>query len=209
MNIELHNLFPTPVLVADFKRDFSVAELDFFKKQIEGELIYNGQGSNKNSITKNTYILNDPELENLKLDITEMLYLFIKNIYRPSSDVLPYITQSWITITKENEHHHSHNHPNSYLSGTLYIDVDESVDRIGFLKPNLWNSIRLSTDEPNSYTKHVEYIPAKRGRIVIFPSYVDHFVPVKSGKNIRTTLTFNSYLKGTIGSNDALTELIL
>jgi uncharacterized protein (TIGR02466 family) len=138
-----------------------------------------------------------------------MLYLFIKNIYRPSTDVIPYVTQSWITVTKEKEQHHMHHHPNSFLSGTLYIDVDENVDKIGFQRPNIFNSIKLPTNEPNSYTKHTEFVPAKKGRIVIFPSHVEHFVPPKVGKNIRTTLTFNSYLKGVIGSKNALTELVL
>ena len=209
MNIELHNFFPTPVMVADFKRDFSTEEKEFFKKQVEGTLKYNGKFKNKNSISENLNILDDPLMENLKYDILEMLYMFIKSIYRPSTEVLPYITQSWITVTKEGEYHHIHNHPNSYISGTLYIDADEEVDQIGFVKPNLYNSIRLSTDEPNSYTKHNEFISAKSGRIILFPSYVEHFVPAKVGNNIRTTLTFNSFLKGNLGSAAALTELIL
>lgn len=215
MNIELHNLFPTPVMVADFKRDFSQEEKEFFKKQIEGELRYNGtkdsknKFKNKNSISRNTKILEEPEMENLKYDIVEMLYLFIKQIYRPANNVLPYVTQSWITITKENEYHHIHNHPNSYLSGTLYIDADENLDSIMFFRPHIYNSIKLHSEEFNSYNENNHTIKAKTGRMIIFPSHMDHYVAPKVGKNIRTTLTFNSYLKGTLGIESALTELIL
>lgn len=213
MNIELHNLFPTPVMVADFKRDFSQEEMDFFKKQIEGDLKYNGakghKYKNKNSISNSTTILEAPEMENLKYDIVEMLYLFIKQIYRPVNDVLPYITQSWLTITKEGEFHHIHNHPNSFLSGTLYIDADENLDSIMFFKPHIYNSLRLYSEEMNSYNNSTHTIKAKTGRIIIFPSHVDHYVAPKVGKNLRTTLTFNSFLKGTIGTEDSLTLLTL
>lgn len=213
MNIELHNLFPTPVMVADFKRDFSQEEMDFFKKQIEGDLKYNGSKGhkykNKNYISNSTTILEAPEMENLKYDIVEMLYLFIKQIYRPVNDVLPYITQSWLTITKEGEFHHIHNHPNSFLSGTLYIDADENLDSIMFFKPHIYNSLRLYSEEMNSYNNSTHTIKAKTGRIIIFPSHVDHYVAPKVGKNLRTTLTFNSYLKGTIGTEDSLTLLTL
>lgn len=209
MNIELHNFFPTPVMSADFKREFSIEEKEFFKTQIAGDLKYNGGGSKKNSISNNLKILEEREMENLKYDILEMIYLFIKQIYRPSTDVLPYITQSWITVTKEGEHHHMHSHPNSFISGTLYIDADENVDSIIFTKPNLYNSIKLHTNEFNSFNTLSEKIVSKTGKIVLFPSHLDHYVSTKVGKNIRTTLTFNSFLKGTIGSADALTELIL
>jgi len=43
----------------------------------------------------------------------------------------------------------------------------------------------------------------------MFPSPTTHQVDVKKGKNTRISLAFNTFYKGTIGSNSSLTELIL
>lgn len=206
MNIELHNLFPTPVIVADFKRGFSQEELSFFDEKIKDirKIHYS-----RNSLSNDTYVLNEPVMENLNNDITEMIYLFLKNIYNPATDVLPYITQSWFTVTKENEHHHVHSHPNSFISGVLYINADENYDSIVFTKPGIYNSLKINSKEENSYTKNYERIKVKTGRIVLFPSYTTHYVDSKKGDNVRVSLAFNSFIKGTLGSRDNLTELIL
>jgi hypothetical protein len=41
----------------------------------------------------------------------------------------------------------------------------------------------------------------------MFPSSTTHSVDNKKGSNIRTSLAFNVFFKGTIGDNKALTEL--
>lgn len=207
MNLELHNLFSIPILVADFKRDFSQEEKGFFEEQKKN--VREKSHNNRNNLSSNSYILNEPVMENLNYDITEMVYLFLKNIYRPSTDILPYITQSWLTITKESQHHHIHSHPNSFISGVLYIDADEEHDSIVFSRPYLYNTIQIQSREKNSYNSHHETIKVKTGRIVIFPSHIEHFVRNKKGDNTRVALAFNTFVKGTLGSKDNLTELIL
>ena len=43
----------------------------------------------------------------------------------------------------------------------------------------------------------------------MFPSSTTHMVMTKNGENTRTSLAFNTFLKGTWGNNDALTEMKL
>jgi hypothetical protein len=43
----------------------------------------------------------------------------------------------------------------------------------------------------------------------MFPSSTTHQVETKKGNNTRISLAFNTFYKGTIGSNKDLTELIL
>jgi hypothetical protein len=44
--------------------------------------------------------------------------------------MVPYITQSWANYTKKNQYHHTHEHPNSFISGVLYINANEAHDKI-------------------------------------------------------------------------------
>ena len=43
----------------------------------------------------------------------------------------------------------------------------------------------------------------------MFPSSTIHQVETKQGNNTRISLAFNTFYKGTLGSNGTLTELIL
>ena len=49
-----------------------------------------------------------------------------------AKNVKPYITQSWLNYTRANQFHHRHEHPNSFVSGVLYINADKATDRINF-----------------------------------------------------------------------------
>jgi hypothetical protein len=43
----------------------------------------------------------------------------------------------------------------------------------------------------------------------MFPSSLTHMVETKEGTNTRISLAFNVFVKGTLGDNTRLTELIL
>ena len=43
----------------------------------------------------------------------------------------------------------------------------------------------------------------------MFPSSLTHMVETKEGNNTRISLAFNVFIKGKIGNNKQLTELIL
>ena len=53
------------------------------------------------------------------------------------------------------------------------------------------------------------FFPVETGDLFMFPSSTTHQVETKKGNNTRISLAFNTFYKGSVGSNDALTELIL
>ena len=62
--------------------------------------------------------------------------MYFEEIYKPKSKVELYITQSWCNYTKENQHHHKHRHPNSFIYGVYYIDLNEQKDTFFVLDTN-------------------------------------------------------------------------
>jgi hypothetical protein len=48
----------------------------------------------------------------------------------------------------------------------------------------------------------------KTGDIILFPSSLTHMVETKEGTNTRISLAFNVFIKGTVGNNKNLTELL-
>ena len=202
---ELHGIFPTPVHIGYLNRDFSKQELATFEKY--------GKDTHKNegNITSNErYVLEDKSLAVLKTQVLDHVNLYIKNVIQPKNDIEPYITISWLNYTEEGQFHHKHEHPNSFLSGVLYIDSDRDNDKINFFRPYPhYQQIKLNPKEWNLYNAESWWFAVETGMIVLFPSYLTHMVETKAGKNTRTSLAFNTFLKGTIGSGEELTELII
>lgn len=210
INYNIHNLFPIPVYMTNIDREFRKEELDVIENE-KNNLHQNGNSAvnNLNYISNNNYILNKPEFNKIKSFITNHCKNYLHKIISPSNEVELCITQSWLNYTKENEFHHSHSHPNSIISGVLYIDADEENDNIEFTNPNIPQQIRPEIKEYNIWNSYSWWLPVKTGQLLIFPSSLIHQVKVKKGLNTRISLAFNTFYKGTIGSNHNLTELIL
>jgi uncharacterized protein (TIGR02466 family) len=202
-NTIIHSIFPIPVYFSKLNRKFSEKELNIF------EYYKNNAVKNVGNITSNNnYILNLDPLKKLKKDIELFIEDYFKKIITTSNKVKPFITQSWLNYTKNNEFHHSHEHPNSLVSGVLYINADIDNDKIIF-HTKKYNQIDLIPKEYNLYNSRSWFFPVETNQIVLFPSSTTHSVEQKKGNNTRLSLAFNVFVKGRIGSNEDLTELNL
>jgi uncharacterized protein (TIGR02466 family) len=201
LNYEAIPLFPETILKSKIDRNFTKEELDFIKNL---PLIKN----DNNFTSEDNYILNNPILSNLKEDILQTVKVYFYDLLKSEFNTEIYITQSWVNFTKENESHHRHSHPNSVLSGTIYIDVDSTKDSIVFYK-NICNQIVTTKTEFNIYNSDLWTLPVEASQIIVFPSYLQHSVNTKVGSDTRISLSFNTFIKGKIGDNKVLTELVL
>jgi uncharacterized protein (TIGR02466 family) len=198
-NIEL--IFPVPVMFNTLNREFTTLELNYIKKQ--SKKTYQNAG---NTTSLNNYILNEPELSGLKNIVQQHIENYISKVYKPRYLVMPYITQSWLNWTEPGEYHHTHEHPNSFISGVLYISADVKEDKIKFHKLG-YQQISLDTDMYDMLNSKSWWFSVKTKDIVIFPSSLTHNVEKVTSGQTRISLAFNTFLKGTIGDNRTLTEL--
>jgi hypothetical protein len=200
---EISGVFPTPVYISHMDRPFTPSEMEIFQNA-EQKTIPNAG----NITSANNYILNDPGLESIRNILTAHTAEFIKRIYSPKYEIVPYITQSWANYTKKNQYHHTHEHPNSFISGVLYINANEAHDKITLHKKS-YQQIKPVPTEWNWYNSDSWFYTVKTGMIILFPSGTTHNVETKVGDNKRISLAFNTFFKGTMGENSQLTELIL
>jgi len=155
-----------------------------------------------------SYVLERKSLKNLKEDLYKMVVDYFNKIVCTNNSIIPYITQSWINYTEPNEFHHRHAHSNSYVSGVLYVVANKKVDKIRFWKSS-FKVIDLTVAEYNIFNSDNWQYPVQTGDVVLFPSSLKHGVDKKEGTNIRTSLSFNVFFRGTIGNKFNLTELVL
>ena len=202
---EIYNIFPIPVYMTQMDRGFTKQELNFVKEQKKH------CDKNKGNInTKDNYILNRKEFKNIKKFLNKHCENYLKNVICPQNNIELYITQSWLNYTETDQFHHKHSHPNSVVSGVLYFDSDIKNDRILFSKFGYEQIIPdIDKTKFNLWNSETWFFPVKTGQLIMFPSSTIHQVETKKGKNIRISLAFNTFYRGTLGSNSLLTELIL
>jgi uncharacterized protein (TIGR02466 family) len=200
---EISGVFPTPVYISNLDRPFTKEEMGIFTTA-EKKVVPNAG----NITSANNYILNEKGMENLKDILTAHVAEYIKRIHAPKYAMVPYITQSWANYTKKNQYHHTHEHPNSFISGVLYINANEAHDKITLHKKG-YQQIKPVPTEWNWYNSDSWFYTVKTGMIILFPSGTTHNVETKDGYNKRISLAFNTFFKGTMGENSQLTELIL
>ena len=202
----IHNLFPTPIYTTKMDRGFTKQELQFVKEQKKH--CTKNQG---NINTKDNYILNRKEFKNIKKFLDKCCKDYLDTIICPKNNIELYITQSWLNYTEANQYHHQHAHPNSAVSGVFYFDSDIKNDKILFSHPVPYKQIRpeIDKDKFNLWNSETWFFGVETGNLFMFPSSTTHQVETKKGNNTRISLAFNTFYKGSVGSNAQLTELIL
>jgi len=199
----INGIFSTPIYISKLNRELSLLELKFVEKNKKN--VYKNTG---NTTSNNNYILNEKQFVNIKKELDLRIKDYFDKIICPTNKITPYITQSWLNYTETNQYHHRHQHPNSLVSGVFYINCHEEHDKIKFFNDN-YKTIRFEIKDWNIWNSETWWFSVKTGDIILFPSSLTHMVENKEGTNTRISLAFNVFIKGTVGNNKDLTELIL
>lgn len=203
MQSTINGIFPTPIYISKLNRELTNKELLFIDKTKLD--VYKNEG---NTTSNDNYILNHKEFKELKEDLALRVQDYFEKVISPANNITPYITQSWLNYTETNQYHHKHQHPNSLVSGVFYINCDEKFDKIKFFNDK-YQTIKPEIKDWNIWNSESWWFSVKTGDIILFPSSLTHMVETKEGTNTRISLAFNVFIKGTIGNNKNLTELIL
>jgi uncharacterized protein (TIGR02466 family) len=200
----INGIFPTPIYMSKLDRKLTSLELKFVDENKKDS--YKNTG---NITSNNTYILNKKPFLNLKKELDLRVKDYFKKVISSTDAITPYITQSWLNYTETNQFHHKHEHPNSLVSGVFYINCHEEFDKIKFFKKDIYQMIKPEIKTWNIWNSESWWFTVKTGDLIMFPSSLTHMVENKEGTNTRISLAFNVFIKGTIGVNKSLTELIL
>ena len=196
-----HNLFPTSVSFFELGREFSAKENKFL-------LNLEQKPNDGNTTSKERKLLDDPKLASLREFVDASVASYFKEIYSPKHEVSLRITQSWVNYTNPGQWHHKHAHPNSFVSGVLYIKANKETDRIQFYKES-YQQIKLPVDQFNLSNSDSWWLPIGTGQLILFPSSLTHMVPTLQGEDQRVSMSFNTFPVGYVGSDDDLTGLRL
>jgi uncharacterized protein (TIGR02466 family) len=160
-----------------------------------------------NTTSTDNFVLRWSGLTNLRSWIEDCVADYFKATANPKHNVSLRITQSWVNYSKQGQYHHKHAHPNSLVSGVFYINTNDN-DRIYFYRSG-FQQIKFPTDGWNQWNSESWWFEATEGRLVLFPSSLEHMVPTVEGEKTRVSLSFNTFPVGTVGEEMDLTGLKL
>lgn len=201
---EVLSMFPVPLYVGRLENGIGEAETRFIR-----DTEYEAPTPDGNRISRNRRILDDAALARVKAIVLEHLDAYCANVL--NTDNRMYITQSWTNRNGQGTQHQSHYHANSVLSGTLYFGEDgpglpPDTPPIVF-KSDRKTAIQVRYKAQNIFTADSFSFRPNTSVIVLFPSILEHFVPVNPGTAMRTSLAFNTFVKGELGEERNLTAL--
>jgi uncharacterized protein (TIGR02466 family) len=201
---ETVGLFPIPVYVT--KEDSNLIPEKEIKKIIQEGM----QKNAGNSSSVNTYIFNE-NLKELKQFCEHHIKKYVEEILSPTEELDFYITQSWLNITEPGEGHHVHFHSNSIISGVFYLATVEE-DNIIFEDPNdkIRDNIKIESKRFNVWNATKWIFPVRNNELILFPSWLKHGVDLnEKATTDRISISFNTFVKGTLGAWCKSTELTL
>ena len=195
MKFNVRNLFPIPLFELIFDEDLFKDEVDLIisKIQEDGVLHVN----EKNLASEDSFILDEWNLPKIKQCIESSLKHFADDVLQYEYEKL-YITQSWVNVNLPGSSHHYHKHPNSILSGILYLNTGDECGDIVFHQPEGYGidlKPKIKFDENNILTWETVKFAPKDNQLFIFPSNLYHSVSTNLNENVdRVSLSFNTFV---------------
>lgn len=196
MQHDMMNMFAVPLYRATLGRAFSQSEMQFFHETLRGAV---PAIANQSSVNKQ--VLSAPQMRDIRRVIEEHLAQYMRTVFNTSNQVQLQITQSWLTLAGKGQSHHVHTHPNSVVSGVLYINLAQQ-DGISFYRneDNIW--YELIRQQDNYFNASQYFVQSSVGDLLLFPSNVRHGVREVTADIQRVSLSFNTFFSGQLGRDE-------
>jgi uncharacterized protein (TIGR02466 family) len=102
------------------------------------------------------------------------------------------LDNSWINIQNKNSVLNKHSHPDSIVSGALYLKVDKNSSKIYFYNPNTYLTF-VNVFKQTEFSCENYYFTPQIGDLILFPSWLIHGSNNEKNNSIeRTVLSFNT-----------------
>ena len=195
--MDLALLFSIPVYFS--KTNLTDEDINFVMEQ-EYKKMDRGNGF----LTINKRLLNTPQLKNLKEKINNHIQIFTYEKLKVSPKMKFKILNSWGVKMVKGNHALPHTHPNSLISGIIYLKTLKKGGEVGFHRNARWENIFplcVSAEyvEHNLTTCDKFTVVPKPGDIILFPSSLSHSVGLNQSDENRYSIAFNIYTEADIG----------
>ena len=140
-----------------------------------------------------------PEFKNFMEVIIAAASGILEYLKIPSEGIV--VTNCWVNVNYQGYAHHRHTHPNNLLSGVYYVKTPPGSGKIVFEDPRPQAGVLVpsfSEITPQNSARHS--FEVAEGRLLFFPSWLQHSVEAQAAEEERISIAFNMVPKGRLGS---------
>ena len=180
--------FPTIFYAKDIKLDNDMLATYFLNlsKQDPGVHKTNVKGWHSKNLDHS-----QTEIQPLLKELFDMQ----KEIYQEEMlDREPLLGNIWANLNPSGGYNKTHMHPNSLWSGVYYIKAPKNSGKLVCNDPRPGVQIKMPVRKegtmPQSLWREV-FIEPQSGRVIMFPSWIWHYVEPNESNDIRISMSFN------------------
>lgn len=194
-NIRIHKFFPVPVFeqkLDNYKELNPQLEnfiYDLKKNNPEGQ-----KRSNAGGWHSPFFNINESE------PVKKLISSFTKSLpeimtehmgWRINKDKIT-ILDMWSVVNKKNTFNVQHSHPNSLLSAAYYVKAKKNSGNIKFFDPKEMKTMyHPPIQKFNEISAEIIKIEPEEGKLLLFPSYLNHAVEENLSDEDRIVISFN------------------
>ena len=141
------------------------------------------------------------ELSEPNLEIGNLVNVIIENLtpihteFGLNDDYRMQLGNLWININNKSGFNRPHRHPESTVSGVYYVSVPKDSGNIVFNHPAVVQSYHINSNtlkESNSINSSTWHITPEAGLLIMFPSWLEHYVEPSNSDEDRISIAFNA-----------------
>jgi len=106
------------------------------------------------------------------------------------------VTGAWANVNPQGGRNSPHTHPNNFLSAVYYVSIPEGEGRIVFEDPRPQAFVMMPpVARHGPHNSNTVSFEVKPGRLVLFPAWLTHSVPVNKSTAERVSIAVNLMFK--------------
>ena len=154
-------------------------------------VIKSNTGGYQSDFLKNSHSI----IKETKEIIAKVITQFAETIYVKKPFTISF-DDPWLNVNRKNHFNKTHTHPGSDLSITYYCDVPTNSGRIVFENPVLHQRTTMIWYEKHDmWNSELIQLAPRKYDLIIFPSYLPHFVEQNKSNNPRISLACNAQIR--------------
>ena len=186
----MYDIFKTSIKVFNFNTNIEKIEQWAFNYESKGKIASNIGGHQSDYID----IKNNAILKDFVETVEHESKLFSKELGIHEAN---YLNSMWVNINDYGHTNDIHSHPKCLISGVFYPGTfyHENMGDLVFINPAsdlLKIDYDFSLREYTNYNSPKWVIKPERGKVILFPSYLNHLVRPNLNKDfLRLSISFN------------------
>ena len=197
MKLSIDRIFPTSVYI--FDDVLEPEHIDSMRDDIiqSSKINLEEKKSNWQSV-KTPKLYKNPKYKVMGEVVLNLSKEYLNDLKFEFEDLI--LTDMWSNVLKPQEMVKPHTHANNFISGVYYLQTTNNSPAITFFDPRPQaNVLQPHQKELTNYNSNLYFMPAMVNRMILFPSWLQHYVPVNDSKEDRISIAFNCMLKGMVG----------